>query len=150
MTRIDSTIEIAASAADVFVFFVPQRMAYWYGKEMAAGLEVLDGGAEFQVAQKIRVTGNIGKKEVGHTAVVTRYDWGRAFEWRFQDRFGVKGLERWEIESVSPLLTRVRMISEYEMPNALARFVDRVFTRHGIERRNKLYLARLKKLAERK
>jgi hypothetical protein len=150
MSRIESTIEIAASSADVFVFFVPQRMAYWYGKEMAAEFEVQDGAADFVVSQKIRVTGKIGEKELGHTAVVTHYDWCRAFEWRFHDRFGVKGLERWDIEPVSESLTRVRMISEYEMPNALARFVDRLFTRHGVERRNRENLARLKKLAERK
>jgi hypothetical protein len=150
MSRIETTIDIAASVQDVFVFFVPQRMAYWYGKEMCAELEVQEGASEFQVSQKIRVVGKLGKREVGHTAVVTRYDWCRAFEWRFQDRYGVKGLERWEVEGVSELLTRVRMISEYEMPSAMARFVDRVFTRRGVERRNKGYLERLRKLAERK
>jgi hypothetical protein len=152
MTRIESTIEIAAAAADVFVFFVPQRMAYWYGKEMSAELEVQGGAAEFQASQKIRVAGKIGTREIGHTAVVTRYEWCRMMEWRFQDRYGVKGLERWEIESESAAdaRVRVRMISEYEMPNAVARFIDRVFTRRGVARRNELYLARLKKLAERK
>jgi Polyketide cyclase / dehydrase and lipid transport len=150
MTRIESTIEIAAGAADVFVFFVPQRMAYWYGKEMGAELEVQGGAAEFQVSQKIRVAGKIGKRDVGHTAVITRYEWGRAMEWKFQDRYGVKGLERWEITVDSAALTRVRMISEYEMPNAIGRIVDRLFTRQGVERRNEMYLARLKKLAERK
>ncbi len=132
MTRIESTIEIAASAADVFVFFVPQRMAYWYGREMRAELEVQGGAADFEVSQKIRIAGKLGKREVGHTAVITRYDWGRAMEWRFQDRYGVKGTERWEVELIAPAITRVRMASEYEMPNAIARFVDRVFTRRGV------------------
>jgi Polyketide cyclase / dehydrase and lipid transport len=150
MTRIETTIDIAAPVEDVFVFFVPQRMAYWYGKEMGAEFEVQDGASEFQVSQKICVLGKIGKREVGHTAVVTRYDWCRSMEWRFQDRYGVKGLERWEIEIDSTLHARVRMISEYEMPSAIARFVDRIFTRRGVERRNKSYLERLKKLAERK
>jgi Polyketide cyclase / dehydrase and lipid transport len=150
MSRIETTIDIAASVQDVFVFFVPQRMAYWYGEEMGAELEVQDGASEFQVSQKLRVLGKVGKREVSHTAVVTRYDWCRAFEWRFQDRYGVRGLERWDVEGVSAFLTRVRMISEYEMPSAIARFVDRLITRRGVERRNKSYLARLKKLAERK
>lgn len=150
MTRIESTIEIAASAADVFVFFVPQRMAYWYGREMGAELEVQGGAADFEVSQKIRIAGKLGTREVGHTAVITRYDWGREMEWRFQDRYGVKGTERWEVELIASAITRVRMTSEYEMPHTIARFVDRVFTRRGVGRRNTLYLERLKKLAERK
>lgn len=149
MTSLVNSIEIAAPLADVAVFFVPQRMPYWYGAEMSAEFQLLDGAPDFQVSQKLRVTGKVGQREVGHTAVVTDYRWGKALEWRFQDRYGVKGTERWELAPVSSSATRVTMTSKYEMPNALARLMDKLFTRHAIARRNKEYLARLKKLAER-
>ena len=69
-------------------------MAYWYGADMEACLEV-QGAADFAVAQKVRVTGHLGKREVSHTAVVTMLQEARLFEWRFEDRYGVKGRERW-------------------------------------------------------
>lgn len=149
MTSIIKTIDIAAVPADVFVFFVPQRMPYWYGAEMAAEFQLLDGAADFQPSQKVRIAGKAGKRELGHTAVVTNYSWGKILEWRFQDRYGVKGLERWEVTPIASAGTRVTMTSEYEMPNALARFMDKLFTRHAIKRRNSVYLMRLKKFAER-
>ena len=78
-------------------------MAYWYGAEMEACLEVQGGAPDFAVAQKVRVAGHLGDREVSHTAVVTALQQARLFEWRFEDRYGVKGLERWEIESSSRL-----------------------------------------------
>ena len=150
MTSIVTSIEIAAPLADVSVFFVPQRMPYWYGAEMSAEFQLLDGASDFQVSQKLRVIGKVGSREVGHAAVVTDCRWGKVLEWRFQDRYGVKGMERWEIAPISSASTRVTMTSEYEMPNALARFTDKLFTRRAIARRNRDNLARLKKLAERK
>ena len=149
MTSLVISIEIAAPLADVAVFFVPQRMTYWYGAEMSAELQLLDGASDFQVSQKLRVAGKVGKREVGHTAVITDYRWGKILEWRFQDRYGVKGTERWELAPLSSATTRVTMTSKYEMPNALARLMDKLFTRRAIARRNQDHLKRLKKLAER-
>jgi len=159
MARIEKWVQIAASAELVFAFFVPQRMAYWYGADMEACLEVQGGAADFSVAQKVRVTGHLGKREVSHTAVVTAVQRARLFEWRFKDRYGVEGLERWELQravapssSGSPKTampkTVVRMISEYTMPGPIAKAMDWLLTRHAVARRNQDYLARLKRYAE--
>lgn len=152
MAKVDSIIEVDAPPADVFVFFVPQRMSYWYGKEVDGEIDVHCGAPEFCLGQSVRISGKLGKKEVGHSAVITRYEWGRLLEWRFEDRYGVRGTERWE---VAPLNgpnsgTRVGMHAEYELPGSLGRMVDWLFTRRAVARRNREYLARLKKLAERK
>ena len=73
-------------------------------------------------------------------------------EWRFEDSYGVRGIERWEIEAMNSAGpgTRVRMRSEYAIPGALGRAMDWLITRRAVSRRNVEYLARLKKLAERK
>ena len=71
MARIETSVQIAAPAEVVFAFFVPQRMPYWYGADMHASFEVQDGASDFAVAQKVHITGNLGKREVSHTAVVT-------------------------------------------------------------------------------
>src|SRR5579863_4038121 len=119
MARVETMVQIAAPAELVFAFFVPQRMAYWYGADMQASFEVQEGAADFAVAQKVQITGNLGKREVSHTAVVTALQTARLFEWRFSDRYGVKGLERWELERVggtspqSGAKTLVRMRSDY-------------------------------------
>ncbi|HEX4643252.1 MAG TPA: SRPBCC family protein [Candidatus Acidoferrales bacterium] len=154
MARIDTSVEIAAPAEVVFAFFVPQRMPYWYGADMQACFEVQDGASDFAVAQKVHIAGNLGKREVAHTAVVTALQQARLFEWRFSDRYGVKGLERWEIERVDaaastrPPKTVVRMRSDYTMPGLLGKAMDWLLTRHAVERRNQNYLARLKRYAE--
>jgi Polyketide cyclase / dehydrase and lipid transport len=154
MAKIETSIQIAASAELVFAFFVPQRMPYWYGAEMEACFEIQGGASDFAVAQKVRVTGHLGKREVSHTAVVTAMQQARLFEWRFEDRYGVKGKERWELERVTPLLsadapgTIVRMRSEYTMPGVLGKAMDWLVTRHAVARRNQDYLARLKQFAE--
>lgn len=149
MAAIEQIIEIAAPPAEIFVFFVPQRMPYWYGSEMAAEFEVTGGAADFAVSQKVRITGKLGKKEVAHTAVITRYEWNKALEWRFEDAYGVRGLERWELSPTSSG-TRVVMRSEYEIPGRFGRFADWLITRHAVARRNKEYLTRLRKYAERR
>jgi uncharacterized membrane protein len=83
--------------------------------------------------------------------VITQYQWGVVFEWRFLDAYGVRGTERWEFE---PLQvgdaegTRVRMINDYEVSGRLARVADKLFTRRSLARRNRDCLARLKRLAE--
>src|ERR1700687_866530 len=98
MARIETSVQIAAPAEVVFAFFVPQRMPYWYGADMQASFEVQDGASDFAVTQKVHITGNLGKRGVAHTAVVPALERPRLFEWRFSDRSGVKGLERWELE----------------------------------------------------
>ena len=154
MAQIETSVQIAAPAELVFAFFVPQRMPYWYGADMEACLEVQDGASDFAVAQKVRVTGHLGKREVSHTAVITALRQARLFEWRFEDRYGVKGLERWELAPVDapgaagPPKTVVRMRSEYELPGALGKAIDWLVTRHAVARRNRDYLARLKRYAE--
>jgi hypothetical protein len=138
----------------VFAFFVPQRMPYWYGADMQACFEVQDGASDFAVAQKVQITGNLGKREVSHTAVVTALQQARLFEWRFKDRYGVVGLERWELERVDvPSAQRaqktvVRMHSDYAMPGALGKAMDWLVTCHAVTRLNENYLARLKRYAE--
>ena len=114
----ESIIEIAAAPADVSVFFVPQRMAYWYGKELDGEIDVHCGAPEFCLGQAVRIAGRIGKKKVAQTAVVTNYAWGRMLEWRFEDSYGVCGIESWEIEPMNGAGsgTRVRMRSEYAIP----------------------------------
>jgi uncharacterized membrane protein len=138
----------------VFAFFVPQRMPYWYGADMQACFQVQDGAADFAVAQKVQITGNLGKREVSHTAVVTALEQARRFEWRFKDRYGVVGLERWELERLdSPTpertpKTNVRMRSDYTLPGLLGKMMDWLVTRHAVARRNHDYLMRLKRYAE--
>src|ERR1035437_9405139 len=125
MARIETSVRIAAPAELVFAFFVPQRMPYWYGAHMDMCLEVQGGAPDFAVAQKVRITGHLGKREVSHAAVVTAMQQARVFEWRFEDRYGLKGRERWEIEplnNASPDAARktiVRMRSAYTMPGML-------------------------------
>jgi uncharacterized membrane protein len=154
MARIETSVEIAAPPNVVFAFFVPQRMPYWYGADMQACLTVQDGASDFAVAQKVQITGNLGKREVSHTAVVTALENARVFEWRFSDRFGVKGLERWELERVAATSsarapkTVVQMRSDYTMPGLLGKAMDWLMTRHAVARRNQDYLARLKRYAE--
>ena len=154
MARIETSVQIAAPAEVVFAFFVPQRMPYWYGAEMHACFEVQDGASDFAVAQKVHITGNLGRREVSHTAVVTALQQARLFEWRFSDRYGVKGLERWELERLDassperPPKTVVRMRSDYTMPGLLGKAMDWLMTRHAVARRNQDYLLRLKRYAE--
>ena len=116
--------------------------------------EVQDGASDFAVAQKVHITGNLGRREVSHTAVVTALQQARLFEWRFSDRYGVKGLERWELERLDassperPPKTVVRMRSDYTMPGTLGKAMDWLVTRHAVARRNQNYFARLKRYAE--
>ena len=106
------------------------------------------------MSQKVRVTGNLRGREVSHTAVVTALQDARLFEWRFSDRYGVKGLERWELERVAtaqpelPQRTIVRMRSDYTMPGVVGKALDWLVTRHAVARRNRDYLLRLKRYAE--
>jgi uncharacterized membrane protein len=105
------------------------------------------------VGQKVRISGTIGRRQVSHTAVVTGYEYQRLLEWRFHDGYGVRGRERWEIEAREEggrTGTLVRFVDEYEMPGFASRIIDWVMTRRAIARRNREYLERLARLAERR
>lgn len=149
MARLSLTIEIAAPMARAAVFFVAQRMAYWYGVEMGAEFEILGGAADFALGQKVQIRGKLGKREVSLTAVVTEHSFGRVLEWRFQDAYGVRGMQRWEIEPAGDGCV-VKMRDEYELPGPAGRFFDWFLTRHAVRRRDLEYLERLKRLAERR
>jgi hypothetical protein len=167
MARLAFTLEVAAPVDRVFVFFVPQRMPYWYGYEMDLQFEVQGGAAEFQVGQKVRLTGRLGGRAVTLTAVITRYEWQRVLEWQFRDEYGVRGLQRWELESISSVipspevfgrgeepqglgsaLTRLAMYDEYELPGRFGRIFDGLVMRWNVARRDRRWLAKLQRLAE--
>lgn len=161
---------ITAAPALVGAFFVPQRMPYWYAAEMESKFEILGGASDFATGQKLRITGKLGDREITLTAVITRYELGRTLEWRFQDAYGVKGLQSWTIEAGSAgagtgaravagtgteasaaagAETLVRMRDEYEMPGRIGRAWDFIFMRHAVRRRDQAWLQRLARLMER-
>jgi hypothetical protein len=149
MASLEFEQRIAASSALVAAFFVPQRMPYWYGAEMKSEFEILGGASDFAAGQKIRITGKLGSREISLTTVVTRFDFGRLLEWKFQDEYGVKGSQVWTIEPAGDG-TLVKMRDVYEMPGAFGKAFDWLFTRHGVARRDRDWLARLQRLAERR
>lgn len=147
MAELTFTIDFAVPPNEVFVFFVPQRMPLWYGVEMGACFEVQGGAPDFAVGQKVRIAGHLGARELTLTVVITACEWGRLLEWRFQDSYGVRGLQRWEIApAASGSGTRLTMSDSYEMPSAFGRFFDRVLTRHAVALRDRTWLARLQRL----
>jgi uncharacterized protein YndB with AHSA1/START domain len=148
MADLDLSVDIAAPTNEVFAFFVPQRMPLWYGAEMDACFEVQGGAPEFAASQKVRIAGKLGRREVALTVVITDYAWERLLEWRFQDSFGVRGLQRWELAPISSG-TRLTMRDSYKMPGGLGRVLDLIFTRHAVARRDRFWLARLQKFATR-
>jgi len=147
MARLAFTLDIAAPPDRVFVFLVPQRMPYWYGYEMEASFEVQGGAPDFAAGQKVRIAGRLGKREVSLTAVVTRYEWLRVLEWQFRDAYGVRGLQRWEAEARGTG-TRFRMYDEYELPGLAGKIMDALVMRWSVARRDRAWLARLKRYAE--
>jgi uncharacterized protein YndB with AHSA1/START domain len=153
MTKLVLTRVVAAPPEDVFVFFVPQRMPYWYGVEMQSSFEVQSGGSEFRTGSKVRISGKLASRNVSHTAEVTALEKPRLFEWRFQDAYGVRGSERWEIEPAEKsggAQALVRFTNEYEIPGRMGRLIDWLLTRQALARRNRDYLERLARLAERR
>ncbi|HYL46837.1 MAG TPA: SRPBCC family protein [Candidatus Limnocylindrales bacterium] len=146
MGDVTRSIEIPAPPNEVFVFFVPQRMPLWYGTEMDAHFEVQGGASEFASGQKIRISGRLARYEVQLTVVITAYEWERLLEWRFQDSYGVKGIQRWELQHVAGK-TRVVMRDVYEMPSRFGKILDRFFTVRGIRARDQDWLTRLQRLA---
>jgi len=149
MADLKFSIEFATTPNEIFVFFVPQRMPLWYGVEMDAKFEVQGGAADFAVGQKVRIAGLLSGHEVALTVVVTAYRWERLLEWRFQDSYGVRGVQRWEIELWAGK-TVLRMRDSYQMPSAFGRVFDMVFTRFAVAQRDRAWLDRLQRLAERR
>jgi Polyketide cyclase / dehydrase and lipid transport len=146
MAKLAFTVEIAAPPERVGVFFVPQRMPYWYGAEMEAQFTVLGGAPDFALGQKVEVSGRLDGREVSLTAVVTEYRFARVLEWKFQDRYGVRGMQRWEIESAAQGCV-LHMRDEYELPGFIGRFFDWLLSRHAVAQRDRHDLAGLKRLA---
>jgi uncharacterized protein YndB with AHSA1/START domain len=142
------SVDIAAPPNEVFAFFIPQRMPLWYGAEMNACFEVQAGASEFAVTQKVQIAGSLGSHKVELTVVITQYVWEQLLEWRFQDSFGVRGLQRWELAPVAAG-TRLTMRDSYQMPGTLGRVLDLLFTRYAVARRDRVWLSRLQKLATR-
>lgn len=147
MADLTLTEEIAAPTRVVGAFFVPHRMGAWYGRDLDLQFETQGGAIEFRSGLKVRLTGRIKKHEMTHTAVVTEFERGRVLEWKFQDTYGVRGMQRWELAETANG-TRLRMRDHYEMPGRLGRFFDRLITRHAVARRDRQELARLKLLVE--
>lgn len=148
MARIELSIDIAGPANLVGAFFIPQRMTYWYGREMDSVFEVQRGADEFESGLKLRIAGRLAKREVSLVVVVTAYERGRLLEWRFRDIYGVAGMQRWEIEP-RETASRVRLRDEYEMPGRIGKLWDRLIMRHAVRARDRRDLERLKRMVER-
>jgi uncharacterized protein YndB with AHSA1/START domain len=149
MADLSFSLEIAAPPNEIFVFFVPQRMPLWYGIEMDSEFEVQGGASDFAVGQKVRITGRLRQYEMTLTVVITAFEWERLLEWQFQDSYGVRGKQRWELQSIAGK-TQLLMSDSYQMPSAFGRFFDRIFTRFAVAQRDRAWLARLQQLAERR
>jgi hypothetical protein len=148
MAYVELSTQISTAPNEIFVFFVPQRMPLWYGAEMNACFEVQGGAPDFAVGQKVRITGKLQQHDVALTAVVTAYQWERHLEWQFQDSYGVRGMQRWDLQPEGST-TKLTMRDEYQMPTKLGKIVDRLITRRAVELRDQSWLDRLKRFAER-
>ena len=149
MAHLEFSRDFSVAPNEVFVFFVPQRMPLWYGTEMDSHFEVQGGASDFAVGQKVQITGKLGKREVSLTVVITAYRWEKLLEWQFKDSYGVRGLQRWKLESL-PSGTRLHMRDSYKMPGLSGRLIDAAFTRFAVAQRDRTWLDRLERLAERK
>jgi len=149
MADLTFSLDIAAPPNEIFVFFVPQRMPLWYGTEMDAKFEVQGGASDFAVGQKVHITGRLRQYEMTLTVVINAYEWERLLEWQFQDSYGVRGKQRWELQGVGGK-TQLTMRDSYQMPSAFGRFFDTIFTRFAVTQRDRAWLARLRHFAERR
>src|SRR5271156_3851290 len=113
MSRIELATQISTTPNEIFVFFVPQRMPHWYGAEMNARFEVQGGAPDFAAGQKIRITGTLQNYELTLTVVVTAYEWNHHLEWQFQDSYGVRGMQRWDLQ---PEGSETKLISATNTP----------------------------------
>jgi hypothetical protein len=148
MSRIELATQISTTPNEIFVFFVPQRMPLWYGAEMNAHFEVQAGAADFSVGQKVRITGKLQHHDVALTVVVTAYEWEQHLEWQFQDSYGVRGMQRWDLQPEGSK-TKLIMRDEYKMPTTAAKILDRLVTSRAVKLRDQSWLDRLKRFAER-
>jgi len=148
MAYVELSTAVATTPTEIFVFFVPQRMPLWYGAEMNAHFEVQGGAPDFAVGQKVRITGKLQQHDVALTVVVTAYQWDHHLEWQFQDSFGVRGMQRWDLQPEGST-TKLTMRDEYQMPTQLGKIADRLITRRAVELRDQSWLDRLKRFAER-
>ena len=149
MANLEFSREFSVAPNEVFVFLVPQRMPLWYGVEMNSHFEVQGGASDFAVGQKLRITGDLGNWEVTLTVVITAYEWERLLEWQFQDSYGVRGMQRWELTPM-PSGTRLQMRDSYRLPDLFGRIFDKIFTRFAVAQRDRAWLDRLQRLAERR
>jgi len=149
MAELSFSMDIAAPPDRVAAFFVPQRMVYWYGRDIGVEFELLGGAADFALGQKVRITGKLGRRKISMTAVVTRFHPGQVLEWQFKDAHSVRGVQAWDIEPTADGGTHVQMRDIYSFPSRLGAFFDRIFMRHAVARRDRLWLGYLKQMAER-
>jgi uncharacterized protein YndB with AHSA1/START domain len=149
MADLTFTRDFSVPPKEIFVFFVPQRMPLWYGTETNCRFEVQGGAADFAVGQKVRITGDLHGREMTITVVITAYEWEQLLEWEFQDIYGVRGKQRWELQA-SGSGARLTMTDEYTMPGRVGRFLDWLFTRRAVDMRDRMWLDHLQKLAERR
>jgi Polyketide cyclase / dehydrase and lipid transport len=148
MGRIELSVEMAGPTNLVGAFFIPQRMPYWYGREMDSRFVVQGGADEFKKGLRLRIVGELAGREVSLIAHVTEYERGRLLEWRFEDSYGVAGKQRWEI-APSGSGSRVTVRDEYELPGAIGKIWDLLFTRHAVRSRDRRDLQQLKRYVER-
>ena len=148
MARIELCTQISTTPNEIFVFFVPQRMPLWYGAEMNACFEVQGGAPDFAVGQKVRITGKLQQHDVALTVVVTAYEWEHHLEWQFQDCYGVRGMQRWDLQPQANE-TKVTMRDEYLMPTTPGKILDRLITSRAVKLRDQSWLTHLKRFAER-
>ena len=97
----------------------------------------------------MRIAGRLGRREVRLTVVITAYEWERLLEWQFQDSYGVRGKQRWELHRCrrEDAAHDARFL---RMPSLFGRMFDRIFTRFAVAQRDRGWLARLQHLAERR
>ena len=155
--------DIAAAPNEVFAFFIPQRMPLWYGTEMKACFEVQGGAAEFAVGQKVRIIGQLQNHTMSLTAVISACEWQKLLEWQFEDCYGVRGFQRWELTPPASVVapttdvshprshsTRIVMRDSYRAPGLYGRMVDLVLTRFAVSMRDRSWLEHLDQLATRR
>ena len=148
MAYVELSTAVSSTPKEIFVFFVPQRMPLWYGAEMNAHFQVQGGAPDFALGQKVRITGKLQNFELTLTVVITAYEWDDHLEWQFQDSYGIRGMQRWDLRPEGSA-TKLTMSDDYTMPTTLGKIFDRFATKRAVALRNRSWLQRLKRLAER-
>ncbi|HVB99938.1 MAG TPA: SRPBCC family protein [Candidatus Dormibacteraeota bacterium] len=142
------SVEMAGPTDLVGAFFIPQRMPYWYGRDMESRVQVQRGAREFAEGLQVRIQGKLANRDVSLIARVTAYERGRLLEWRFEDSYGVTGLQRWVIEAAGSG-ARVTVRDEFELPGWFGKIWGRLFTRPAVRARDRRDLEFLKRFVER-